>query len=70
MSWAWKQFYYLGAWPRGNKTFFMLNSAEHEIYQMKPNTTRYRYVMFYIYFPAYFCKLHKVSSKIIITRVS
>ena len=23
---------YLEAWPRGYKTFFMLNSAEHNIY--------------------------------------
>ena len=31
MSWAWKKFYNLGAWARGYKTFFMLNSFEHEI---------------------------------------
>ena len=27
-----KKFYNLGTWPRGYKTFFMLNSAEHKIY--------------------------------------
>ena len=26
-----KVFYTLGTWPRGYKTFLMLNSAEHEI---------------------------------------
>ena len=26
------KFYNLEAWPRGYKTFFVLNSAEHEIY--------------------------------------
>ena len=29
-----KRFYNLVAWPQGNKTFFVLDSSEHEISQM------------------------------------
>ena len=32
LVWAWKKFYNLETCPRGYKTFFMHNSAEHEIY--------------------------------------
>ena len=32
MSCAWKQFCNLETWPRGYKSLFMLNSAEHEIF--------------------------------------